>query len=252
MAWSAARLRIGIVAAFFGALVSSIQADDKTRENEMRNTRLWQKQPLDRKDLDRCLIDCRSGKIDVVKEAMFQLALAYPDPKRTRDVINAAKPVLSRFPDKFFKTAYGAICSEWEGAEKAAQVLAEAKRKGGLKHVEQLLQSQNGLIRMGAREALRFSGDVRAGEVLVRNHDVDRLAIRTTLLDVGPSAANAVTELLKSSEWQVRNDALSILKELGTRQELDAIRSVERSDSSKLVQDNAKRTIAAIEAREKR
>jgi HEAT repeat protein len=76
-----------------------------------------------------------------------------------------------------------------------------------------------------------------------------RQAAAAALKSLGVPAEREVRKALEHAEWQVRLEAVRILKEIGTAESVATLKSVGTSDDNALVKREAKEAAKAIEDR---
>jgi HEAT repeat protein len=79
----------------------------------------------------------------------------------------------------------------------------------------------------------------------------DRFNAAAALKSIGAPAEPAVRKMLSHQEWQVRLEAVNVLKEIGTKASIDALKPLSETDDFILVKQMAAQAIEAIQKRDK-
>lgn len=225
-----------------------IPTSDRDRVELARNTREWQKTPLDSKGMMKCLAQLRSPDPEQRKHAMTQLAVTRPNDKFSSEVVRLSKECQQVVGADFYRKVYPQVCDSWEGYEQAVRIHRRAKNILGL---EALIVNGNSLERSQAIAALKFQMTADAAEVLVSRFATSPLDCKASLIEMGPVAAPKVATLLNSNDAKLRREGLDILEEIGGEEQYAMVRGL-LTDSDPQVRIAATQTVKAMESRMKK
>jgi hypothetical protein len=115
------------------------------------------------------------------------------------------------------------------------------------------LADSNVFVRKSAMNALARVAPVEGAELIAsRMAEVsDRFNAAAALKSIGAPAEPAVRKMLSHQEWQVRLEAVNVLKEIGTKASIDALKPLSETDDFILVKQMAAQAIEAIQKRDK-
>lgn len=222
-----------------------IPTSDKERIELARNTREWQKHPLDAKAMAMCLAQLRSPDVDQRKHTMTRLAISKPNERYSAEVVRLMKESQSMVGTDFHRKMYPQVCDSWEGYAQAILISRRAKNVRGL---ETLVLNGNGLEQSQAIAALKFLMTAEAAGVLVERFTVSPLSCSGALIEMGPVAAPAVATMLGSNDAKLRREGLNILEEIGGEEQHASVRKL-LTDPDPQVRIAATKAVKAIEQR---
>lgn len=221
------------------------QKDDPALARKLRKMPLWKKTVISERQLGQYLRGLRSGQPAQQEKALKGLAEARPIPKHTRAVMAAVAPARNSDVD-WVQAAYFAICQTWESAEKAAEM---QRRAGSYARLQAIIASGGVSEKFDAINALSHTDDPAAAEILVASYGggAEKLKVAAGLKEMGPIAAPAVMKMIQSADTRVQLAGLGVLEEIGTKQQLPALRALTANGKRGIVALKAKGTIEAIE-----
>lgn len=106
------------------------------------------------------------------------------------------------------------------------------------------------IVRHSAMIALVRLNDKEAAELIAKRLNVlqDRLSASRALKAMGENAEDAVLTQADAQEWQTRLEVVRILKTIGTKKSIKALKKLE-SDANILVKNESKQAVQAIQKR---
>lgn len=207
-------------------------ADVERMQKEQRQTE--ERKPLEDDTLDALINDLKSGDDRRVRDAQAKLEKA--DPSRRRfEVARLLEQQLDN-KDNFSRQRAMNALVVWSDTENVPRLLAA-------------LDDTFFTVRWGALEALTRLKDPRAAQAIADRYSKDRIKAAAALRGLGSIAEEATASLLADKEWSIRNDACSILNDIGTEKSMAVLDETARGDENGLVRKSAESALSAIRIR---
>jgi predicted Zn finger-like uncharacterized protein len=192
-----------------------------------------ERKALDDAEITGILADLASGERSRIQLACAKLGTSLPGNRR--DEVAKALEKLLADTDAFHR-------------QFAAQALATWGTKDNVPALIKAADDTNFATRWAVLEALAAMKDARASAKLAEHlaDHGDRIHASKGLQAIGAAAEKDVAKSLKHQDWGVRLEACHILKTIGTKDSLDALRAAQQDENGlvKMAADEAARACA--------
>jgi hypothetical protein len=115
------------------------------------------------------------------------------------------------------------------------------------------IESKDLFVRHSVMKALARIIPADSAELIAERltENSDRGHAAKILQEIGPAAEPAVLKMLSHKEWQVRWEAVKVLKEIGTKKSLEPLKPLQSKDDNIFVRQTSGQAIEAIQKRDK-
>jgi beta-lactamase regulating signal transducer with metallopeptidase domain len=213
-----------------GRLLSNVE----TARREEEQQKAQERRPLDEPALEGVIADLTSADDRRVQSALTKLQQAVPTTRQSEIARLLEERLENR--DNFSRHRAMRAFVVWCTTENVPRLI-------------RALDDEYFTVRWGAYEALARLKDPRAARPIVAHFEKDRIKAAEALRELGSIAEIEVAGLLDHVDWSIRNDACSILKDIGTVRSIGALETTSRSDENDLVRKSAENAMQAIRGR---
>ena len=196
------------------------------RIKKVTDVAIWQRVPLDQKDLKKAFQDLQSPDQKTMQDAFERLALCRPIPANADLIVGETQSVAKRTRDKFTTAMAFEIRRDWTEARDAARTLQVAQRSGGIGYLEQIIVRGNAAQAGGPMIAVAYSGNTRAAAILAGSWRKNKIAGMRAFLILGPPAAPELAGQLSDDDEFVQKDVIILLGRIGTEKEIPAMKKL--------------------------
>lgn len=213
-----------------GRLLSDVEVD-RLHEDQRKSQ---ERRPLDEPALDGVIADLKSADDRRVRDATTKLEQSIAAGRQSEVALLLEEQLDNK--DNFSRQRAMRALVVWCTTENVPRLL-------------QALDDDFFTVRWGAYEALARLKDPRAAMPIVKRFQKDRIKAAEALRGLGSIAEDAVVTLLDHKEWPIRNEACSILKDIGTEKTIAALENAARRDENALVRRTAEGALQTIRER---
>jgi HEAT repeat protein len=213
------------------------EAERAKLEQAAKEAQAERKKPLTAKDLEAALADLESGDTPRMIRAAQQLAQKSPEQPDAKVAKALEKLLAGR--EAVLRTYAAKALESWSTPESVPALVGALGDESSMVRVSAI----KALGKHKATEAIKPIAE-RLGELS------DRGAAAEFLKAMGPAAEPAVLKQLESEEWRVRQEAVAILKEIGTEASIPALEKAQ-NDPNGFVKRRAKDALSAVKSRTK-
>jgi hypothetical protein len=225
------------------------QPDLVKRIKKVTEVPIWQRKPITKKELQKAMKDLQSQDKQTMQDAYELVALSRPIPAYADVTVGTAQTIARQSKDKFAMAMTFEIRRDWNEAKQAAQTLQTAQRAGGMRYLEQILARGNASQVGAPMIAVAYSGNSRAGAVLVQYWRKSKIPGIRALLILGPPAADGLARQLNDPDEFVRKDVITVLGKIGTEKQVPQLQKLAEG-SRDYIRRLVTEAIEKIEARE--